>query len=431
MSSPALRLALFMGLLVAALPVAAQGEPTSGWQKTALTLEAPVALPLGAPLSDRFGMGTMPSLSVSWSAGRMLMLGARLRLGFLSDGPAPSDPSLRDPGTGGLGTLSFVARLRPWAKHAPESRLLGPWIEVGTGPGLTGDLLRVTAEAAVGWNFRMLGVVAGPVARYLHVFQPADEIDGADAQIALLGVEIGLHDARVPVTEQAAPPPAPVTAVEVVKLTDRDGDGIPDDADKCPNEPEDKDGFEDSDGCPDPDNDKDGLADVADACPNEPETVNGFQDEDGCPDQAEIVVKENRILLTQHVLFDTNRARVNPDGWPALAAVFNLWQQHPEWDHLTIDGYADRRGPDGYNYWLSRQRAERVARVLVSMGFPIEKLRMRAFGHRQLRVAGDDEEADRQNRRVEFVIVKKGEAPAAGDESLQPPTPAEAGAIEP
>jgi OOP family OmpA-OmpF porin len=67
---------------------------------------------------------------------------------------------------------------------------------------------------------------------------------------------------------------------------DRDGDGIPDRDDKCPDQPEDRDGFQDSDGCPDPDNDHDGIADTSDACPNEPETVNGFQDDDGCPDEA-------------------------------------------------------------------------------------------------------------------------------------------------
>ena len=39
--------------------------------------------------------------------------------------------------------------------------------------------------------------------------------------------------------------------------------------------PEDKDGFEDTDGCPDPDNDKDGIPDVSDKCVNEPETING------------------------------------------------------------------------------------------------------------------------------------------------------------
>ena len=65
---------------------------------------------------------------------------------------------------------------------------------------------------------------------------------------------------------------------------DNDGDGIPDAQDKCPNEPEDKDGFQDADGCPDPDNDGDGIPDAADKCPNEPEDKDGFQDEDGCPD---------------------------------------------------------------------------------------------------------------------------------------------------
>jgi outer membrane protein OmpA-like peptidoglycan-associated protein len=65
---------------------------------------------------------------------------------------------------------------------------------------------------------------------------------------------------------------------------DRDGDGIKDDVDKCPDDPEDYDGFEDEDGCPDPDNDQDGIPDELDSCPNEPETYNGYKDEDGCPD---------------------------------------------------------------------------------------------------------------------------------------------------
>jgi outer membrane protein OmpA-like peptidoglycan-associated protein len=65
---------------------------------------------------------------------------------------------------------------------------------------------------------------------------------------------------------------------------DRDGDGIPDAIDQCPDEPEDKDGFQDEDGCPDPDNDKDGIPDAQDRCPNEPEDKDGFQDADGCPD---------------------------------------------------------------------------------------------------------------------------------------------------
>jgi OmpA-OmpF porin, OOP family len=67
-------------------------------------------------------------------------------------------------------------------------------------------------------------------------------------------------------------------------IGDRDGDGLKDDVDLCPDDPEDFDDFEDEDGCPDPDNDKDGILDIDDKCPNDPETKNGFQDDDGCPD---------------------------------------------------------------------------------------------------------------------------------------------------
>ena len=66
---------------------------------------------------------------------------------------------------------------------------------------------------------------------------------------------------------------------------DGDGDGIPDNSDACPTAKEDKDGFEDEDGCPEDDNDKDGIVDGKDKCPDKSEKVNGFEDEDGCPDE--------------------------------------------------------------------------------------------------------------------------------------------------
>ncbi|MCB9614767.1 MAG: OmpA family protein [Sandaracinus sp.] len=96
--------------------------------------------------------------------------------------------------------------------------------------------------------------------------------------------------------------------------TDTDGDGLVDENDACPSEPEDADDFEDTDGCPDPDNDGDGVLDADDRCPLEagpaenggcPDTdtdgdgivdrldacvdraedADGFEDEDGCPDE--------------------------------------------------------------------------------------------------------------------------------------------------
>jgi outer membrane protein OmpA-like peptidoglycan-associated protein len=74
--------------------------------------------------------------------------------------------------------------------------------------------------------------------------------------------------------------------VEVIPKgpNDSDGDGLNDDVDQCPNDAEDKDGFKDDDGCPDPDNDGDGVADAQDKCPADAEDKDGFQDDDGCPD---------------------------------------------------------------------------------------------------------------------------------------------------
>ncbi len=65
---------------------------------------------------------------------------------------------------------------------------------------------------------------------------------------------------------------------------DSDGDGLDDRDDRCPNQAEDKDGFEDGDGCPDLDNDKDGVPDVSDKCPLTPEDKDGRDDADGCPE---------------------------------------------------------------------------------------------------------------------------------------------------
>jgi hypothetical protein len=70
----------------------------------------------------------------------------------------------------------------------------------------------------------------------------------------------------------------------VPDFRDRDHDGVYDVDDRCPDQPEDRDGFQDNDGCPDPDNDNDGIPDQLDKCPNAAEDFDQFEDEDGCPE---------------------------------------------------------------------------------------------------------------------------------------------------
>ncbi len=70
----------------------------------------------------------------------------------------------------------------------------------------------------------------------------------------------------------------------VINEFDIDGDGIDNDSDECPDNPEDRDEFQDEDGCPDTDNDNDGILDGYDSCPMQPEDKDNFRDDDGCPD---------------------------------------------------------------------------------------------------------------------------------------------------
>jgi hypothetical protein len=96
---------------------------------------------------------------------------------------------------------------------------------------------------------------------------------------------IGTPDLRGVVTVSIVPGAAPLAPIHpLVPDGDADGDGIPDSVDQCPHDPEDKDGFQDQDGCPDPDNDRDGIPDAQDKCPLDPEDKDGFEDADGCPD---------------------------------------------------------------------------------------------------------------------------------------------------
>jgi len=114
---------------------------------------------------------------------------------------------------------------------------------------------------------------------FRHLLPPSTRGQGVTHDFELhAGLSYRFGGASTP----AAPPPAP---------RDTDGDGLGDAEDKCPTQAEDKDGFQDEDGCPDPDSgsdkDGDGVADAADKCVDQAETRNGVDDEDGCPETDE------------------------------------------------------------------------------------------------------------------------------------------------
>ena len=183
---------------------------------------------------------------------------------------------------------------------------------------------------------------------------------------------------------------------------DRDGDGIKDNVDKCPDQPEDKDGFQDEDGCPDPDNDKDGFLDKDDKCPNEPGVA-----PDGCPRKYTlVVVTEKKIELKQTVFFDFNKATIKSVSFALLNDVAQALADNPK-IKVEVQGHTDSVGNDAFNLKLSQSRAESVRTYLIKRGISSDRMVPKGYGE-NVPIADNRTEAGRsQNRRVEFVITER------------------------
>ncbi len=191
---------------------------------------------------------------------------------WLGAGALPTDPTLAPLDAASSYEAMFGVHVRPFARH-PNGRWLSPaglWFGGAGGVAFTGGHQRIAADAGLGLDllFANARFGLGPMLGFEHVWQPNTELRPDDANILFAGIhgmfEIGLKPADVD--------------------GDIDEDGIVDSKDKCPTIPEDKDGFEDDDGCPDKDNDNDGIVDVYDGCPNVAEDKDGFKDNDGCPE---------------------------------------------------------------------------------------------------------------------------------------------------
>ncbi|MEJ7728163.1 MAG: OmpA family protein [Polyangiaceae bacterium] len=212
---------------------------------------------------------------------------------------------------------------------------------------------------------------------------------------------------------------------------DNDGDGIPDDADECIDVPEVKNGFKDEDGCPDeaPDGDKDGIADALDKCPTRPENYNGIEDEDGCPDQGPnlVTVTGDELKILERVEFATGSEKIEgPKSFKVLDAVAGALKGHPEIFLVEVAGHTDNAGAADLNRTLSQKRAESVVAYLGTKGIVPQRLTAKGYGPDKPIADNNNTVGKQKNRRVEFNILKstkKDVAPAPG----APATPAPAG----
>ena len=213
---------------------------------------------------------------------------------------------------------------------------------------------------------------------------------------------------------------------------DNDNDGIVDDADECNLEPEIMNGYKDTDGCPDtvPDKDGDGIPDTVDKCPNVPENVNGFEDEDGCPDRGSELVKveTDDIKILQRVEFATGKDVIDgAKSFAVLDAVASALKLHPEIFLVEIGGHTDNVGNANDNKTLSQKRADAVVKYLVGKGVQATRLTAKGYGAEKPIADNKSKAGQQKNRRVEFVILKSTKKTSVGSVA-QPgaPTPAPA-----
>ena len=214
-----------------------------------------------------------------------------------------------------------------------------PFIVVGAGTPIALSSARMTfnsgviAEGYGGGGIRLdtnKGFAMRLDARLAVVTGENPPLVGWEGEISIgLELHVGEHRKQVvvPTTETGQP--------------DRDGDGIPDATDKCPDRPEDFDGFEDADGCPDIDNDNDHVLDIADKCPMQPETYNGFEDEDGCPDTVPPDVEALKGTV-EGLLYAEGETAVRDSAQPSLKKIVKVMTDHPTIKVVLI-GHTDNQ----------------------------------------------------------------------------------------
>lgn len=177
--------------------------------------------------------------------------------------------------------------------------------------------------------------------------------------------------------------------------------------DACPRLPEDLDGIEDEDGCPEGDEDGDGVLDYLDRCDDEAETINGFKDDDGCEDEgpAQIVVEEGRISILETIRFEPESSAIDRSSYGIMDQIALALRKHKEIERIEVGGHTDSTGSHDYNMRLSHARARSVRTYLLEQGIKPGRLSARGYGPDKPIADNETDDGRAKNRRVEFVVV--------------------------
>ena len=209
------------------------------------------------------------------------------------------------------------------------------------------------------------------------------------------------------IVEKKPEPPPPLAPPPPPPPPDRDGDGVPDADDACPDVPGVKTADPKTNGCPpDLDRDKDGIPNDTDACPDEPGRPDADPKKNGCP---KAFIKDNQIKILDQVKFATNSAAIAPgkESAEVLEAILAILKEHPEITKVLVEGHTDNAGDAGYNKKLSAQRAASVVKWLAQHGIDTSRLTSAGFGMERPISPNTTPEGRKDNRRVEFHIEDK------------------------
>jgi outer membrane protein OmpA-like peptidoglycan-associated protein len=202
---------------------------------------------------------------------------------------------------------------------------------------------------------------------------------------------------------------------------DEDGDGIADEKDACPKEAGPANEDPAKNGCPPPkDTDGDTIVDPEDACPKDPGDPNPDPKKNGCP---KAIIVEGEIKILERIEFDTGKATIRPESDPVLQAVLKVLKEHSEIAVVRVEGHTDNKGTPWFNMTLSKNRAASVVKWLVGQGVDKKRLTSQGLGQTKPLETNDTDQGRQTNRRVEFHIVEKKDAPAAEGGATKPATP--------
>lgn len=334
--------------------------------------------------------------------------------------------------------LDVAASVR--ARMVPKDHWLQPYFLTGLGASAYENRYNAFAPTGIGMEIRYKDVFLLLNAQYRWSFNPSFN-SGYYYSIGIAGIVSKQVKKRKLQT---------VAPAHYVISRDRDGDGIMDNDDDCPDDvgvlafkgcpDSDSDGVEDKkdkcpsvkgikkyEGCPVPDTDQDSINDEEDDCPYVagviyykgcpvPDSDNdGINDEeDQCIDVPGIkehfgclpINKElsNEVeSIARSILFETGSHKLLYSSFSALDKVVEVLMKEAKL-RITIAGHTDNQGQDEKNQMLNINRADAIAKYLMAKGIDESRLKAVGYGQRHPVATNETKEGRAKNRRVELKL---------------------------